>query len=72
MFDNLPKDKKIIVFDGVCNLCNSSINYVIDNDKNDHFRFVTLQSDLGLVIQDKLNYQNNIRNINMRILIHIA
>ena len=41
MFDNLPKDKKIIIFDGVCNLCNSSINYVIDNDKNDHFRFVT-------------------------------
>ena len=55
MFDNLPKDKKIIIFDGVCNLCNSSINYVIDNDKDDHFRFVTLQSDLGLVIQDKLN-----------------
>jgi predicted DCC family thiol-disulfide oxidoreductase YuxK len=55
MFDNLPEDKKIIIFDGVCNLCNSSINYVIDNDKDDHFRFVTLQSDLGLVIQDKLN-----------------
>ena len=30
MFDNLPEDKKIIIFDGVCNLCNSSINYVID------------------------------------------
>jgi predicted DCC family thiol-disulfide oxidoreductase YuxK len=55
MFDNLPEDKKIIIFDGVCNLCNSSINYVIDNDNDDHFRFVTLQSDLGLVIQDKLN-----------------
>jgi predicted DCC family thiol-disulfide oxidoreductase YuxK len=43
----LPKEKKIILFDGVCNLCNSSVQYVIKKDKNDEFRFVALQSDLG-------------------------
>jgi predicted DCC family thiol-disulfide oxidoreductase YuxK len=47
---NLPKGKKIILFDGVCNLCDASVHYVIKNDKNDLFRFVALQSDLGQTI----------------------
>jgi predicted DCC family thiol-disulfide oxidoreductase YuxK len=45
--DNLPKDKKIILFDGLCNLCDASVQYVIKQDKKDSFRFVSLQSDLG-------------------------
>jgi len=44
---NLPKDKKIILFDGVCNLCNSSVQFVIEHDSKDIFRFVALQSELG-------------------------
>ena len=44
---NLPKDKKIILFDGVCNLCNSAVQFVIKHDKKDVFRFVALQSELG-------------------------
>ena len=43
----LPKDKKIILFDGVCNLCDSSVQFVIKHDKKDVFRFVALQSELG-------------------------
>ncbi len=45
--ENLPRNKKIILFDGVCNLCNASVQYVIQHDKKDVFRFVALQSDLG-------------------------
>jgi predicted DCC family thiol-disulfide oxidoreductase YuxK len=44
---DLPQDKKIILFDGVCNLCDSSVQYVIKHDKKDLFRFVSLQSELG-------------------------
>ena len=44
---DLPKDKKIILFDGVCNLCDSSVQFVIKHDKKDIFRFVSLQSELG-------------------------
>lgn len=44
---DLPKDKKIILFDGICNLCDSSIQFIIKHDKNDVFRFVALQSDFG-------------------------
>ncbi|WP_035677783.1 thiol-disulfide oxidoreductase DCC family protein [Flavobacterium limnosediminis] len=43
----LPRDKKIILFDGVCNLCDATVQMVIKKDKQDVFRFVALQSDLG-------------------------
>lgn len=45
--EQLPKDKQLILFDGICNLCNSSVLFVIKNDPNDHFRFAPLQSDIG-------------------------
>ena len=45
--DELPQDKKIILFDGVCNLCDASVQYIIKHDKKDVFRFVSLQSELG-------------------------
>nr|WP_314834511.1 DCC1-like thiol-disulfide oxidoreductase family protein [uncultured Flavobacterium sp.] len=44
---NLPPNKKIILFDGVCNLCNTAVQFIIEHDKKDVFRFVALQSDLG-------------------------
>ena len=52
---NLPENKKIILFDGLCNLCDNAVQYVIKHDKKDVFRFVALQSDLGKKI---LNYLN--------------
>ena len=42
----LPENKKIILFDGVCNLCNNAVNIIIDHDKNDVFRYASLQSQL--------------------------
>ena len=44
---DLPKDKKIILFDGVCNLCNDAVLKVIKNDKNNTFLFTALQSESG-------------------------
>lgn len=44
---NLPKDKKIIIFDGVCNLCDASVQKIIKHDSKDVFRFVASQSTLG-------------------------
>ena len=45
--EKLPKDKKLILFDGVCNLCDATVQFIIKHDKQDVFRFVTLQSELG-------------------------
>ena len=59
--EDLPKDKKIILFDGVCNLCDASIQFVIKHDKKDIFRFVSLQSELG----QKINNHLGISDINI-------
>ena len=42
---SVPNDKKLILFDGVCNLCNASINYIIKHDKKNIFVFAPLQSE---------------------------
>jgi len=38
-------NKLIILFDGVCNLCNSSVNFIIKHDTKEQFLFASLQSD---------------------------
>ena len=37
----------VVLFDGVCNMCNASVNYIIDHDPAAQFRFASLQSDEG-------------------------
>lgn len=41
------KTEKIILFDGICNLCNQSVQFVIKHDKANQFLFASLQSDFG-------------------------
>ncbi len=43
----MEESKKIILFDGVCNLCNSSVQFVIKRDKKDVFRYAAIQSEVG-------------------------
>ena len=52
---NIPKNKLLILFDGVCNLCNSSVQYVIKHDKKNQFVFTALQSEIGKAVIDKFN-----------------
>ncbi|MBA4154841.1 MAG: thiol-disulfide oxidoreductase [Flavobacterium sp.] len=47
MMENLPIAKKIILFDGVCNLCDNSVQFIIKHDDKDVFRFASLQSEIG-------------------------
>ncbi|PWK26138.1 putative DCC family thiol-disulfide oxidoreductase YuxK [Arcicella aurantiaca] len=53
----MPKSKEyqIILFDGVCNFCNSSINFIIDHDPEKNFKFASLQSDFGQKTLRKFN-----------------
>ena len=57
---DLPKDKKIILFDGVCNLCNDSVLKVIKYDKKNIFLFASLQSKKGLEIIKHLNIDTSL------------
>ncbi len=43
-------EKHIILFDGVCNLCNRFVNLVISYDKKKYFKMGAIQSDEGLAI----------------------
>ncbi len=52
---NIPKHKKLILFDGVCNLCNNSVLYVIKRDKKNLFMFTPLQSEVGKQIIKEYN-----------------
>jgi predicted DCC family thiol-disulfide oxidoreductase YuxK len=45
----------IILFDGVCNFCNSSVNMIMARDKKDVFKFAALQSEPGIALQKKFN-----------------
>ena len=45
----------IILFDGICNLCNSSVQYVIKHDPGGLFKFAALQSEAGQRILHRHN-----------------
>lgn len=47
--------KKIVLFDGVCNLCDRSVQFIIKHDKKDEFRFATLQGEIGNSLMQKRN-----------------
>jgi predicted DCC family thiol-disulfide oxidoreductase YuxK len=43
----------VVLFDGVCNFCNRSVNWIIRRDKGGYFRFASLQSDAGAALQER-------------------
>lgn len=47
--------KSIILFDGVCNLCNNSVQFVIKHDKLNKFMFAALQSQRGQELLHQYN-----------------
>ncbi|WP_339606390.1 thiol-disulfide oxidoreductase DCC family protein [uncultured Roseivirga sp.] len=44
---SVNQEHDILLFDGVCNLCNNSVNFIIDRDPKKHFKFAALQSEFG-------------------------
>ena len=49
----------VILFDGVCNLCSASVQYVIKHDPKKNFRFASLQSSFGEKILLRFNLPLN-------------
>jgi predicted DCC family thiol-disulfide oxidoreductase YuxK len=37
----------VVLFDGVCNLCNGAVQFILKNDKKKFFKFASLQSDFA-------------------------
>lgn len=56
------KTKKIVLFDGVCNLCTGTVRFIIKRDKKDQFRFASLQSDVGQQLMEDRNIDSTTNN----------
>ncbi|WP_397446335.1 thiol-disulfide oxidoreductase DCC family protein [Polaribacter sp. R77954] len=52
---DIPEHKKLILFDGVCNLCNKAVLSVIKYDKKNTFLFASLQSEIGKKVATHLH-----------------
>lgn len=50
---HMEQASKIILFDGVCNLCSDAVIFIIKHDKKNLFRFAALQSEPGTEFIDK-------------------
>jgi predicted DCC family thiol-disulfide oxidoreductase YuxK len=43
----------IVLFDGVCNFCNATINFIIEHDPDGYFKFAPLQSEAGRALAEQ-------------------
>lgn len=53
------KEKFVVLFDGVCNLCSSSVQFILKRDKKDQFLFGSLQGNYGQEVLKKYGMPQN-------------
>jgi predicted DCC family thiol-disulfide oxidoreductase YuxK len=46
----------LVLFDGVCNLCNGTVDFMLKRDREKQFSFVALQSEAGEKIKEKFRF----------------
>ena len=59
---NKDVNKKIVLFDGVCNLCSNSVQFILKRDKKNQFIFGSLQGKAGQQYLAKYNLPANTFN----------
>ncbi len=62
---DFPDDNPIIIFDGVCVMCSAWARFVLKHDRQERFRLLPAQSDLGAALYrhyglDPVNYETNV------------
>jgi predicted DCC family thiol-disulfide oxidoreductase YuxK len=50
---NSVKYPTLVLFDGFCNLCSWSVDFIMNRDRKGLFRFVALQSEAGQYLMEK-------------------
>lgn len=60
---NFPEGKSLILFDGYCNLCNGSVQFVIKRDPKEHFRFSSLSWPPAQTLLEKYPEFGNVDSI---------
>lgn len=54
-----PQNTSIVLFDGVCNLCSTSVQFIIERDHKNVFQFAALQSEIGQQFLDRFKIDKN-------------
>lgn len=55
----MDNNKAYVFFDGVCNICNGTVNWLMERDRKDIFRFASLQSDPAKPLLDQYGIDAN-------------
>ena len=50
------RDDVILLFDGVCNLCNGTVNFILDRERGEEIRFGSLQSKPGQALLREIGF----------------
>ncbi|HPH24731.1 MAG TPA: DCC1-like thiol-disulfide oxidoreductase family protein, partial [Chitinophagaceae bacterium] len=53
----------IVLFDGVCNYCNTMVNFAIKWNKKRNLRFAPLQSEVGIALLKKYSIPENVDSV---------
>jgi predicted DCC family thiol-disulfide oxidoreductase YuxK len=49
---------EVVLFDGVCNFCDASVNFIIEHDKAAYFKFAPLQSNEGTRLANEYGFES--------------
>ena len=55
--------ERIVLFDGECNFCDASVQFIIKRDPKERFRFASLQSEAGLKLRQEYRIPNEIDSL---------
>jgi predicted DCC family thiol-disulfide oxidoreductase YuxK len=53
----------VILFDGVCNLCNASVDFIIRHDPGRYYKFASLQSDAGQQLKERYDLLDSLYSV---------
>lgn len=54
---------RIILFDGICNLCNKSVQFILKRDPEGNFQFASMQSEAGEKLLKHYGFNGEIKSI---------
>lgn len=63
------EEKQIVLFDGICNFCNGTVNFVIQRDRSDAFRFASLQSETAMALLKPFKMEGLTQNLESIVLL---
>ena len=54
-----PPSNRVVLYDGVCGLCNRAVQFLLKRDRHDRFRFASLQSDFAATLLKRHGLDHN-------------